>query len=203
MFEPQESAPWYRSQVLKVAAALAVAGVALTALYLTVGRRYLSGQESHYSELERHRERQRQQDAAQGAQPDAAAAQPDAAAAPPVDPNAAAAGQQTAPGAPAAPAAPQGGETSHASAPAPSGRNYWTDFRGPARDGSYTERAIKVNWPSGGLTPVWKQPVGGGFSSFVVADGVAYTIEQRRRQEVAAASRVADGRELLTNAWSG
>jgi outer membrane protein assembly factor BamB len=198
MFEPQESAPWYRSPVLKVAAVLLVAFVAVVVLYRTVGRRYLSGQESHYSELERHRERQRQQDAAQAPQAADAAAQQ--AAVPSVDPNAQ---QQPAPGAPAAPAAPQGGETSHATAPAPSSRNYWTDFRGPARDGSYAERPIKVNWPSGGLTPVWKQPVGGGFSSFVVADGVAYTIEQRRRQEVAAAYRVADGRELWTSAWGG
>ncbi|HEY9285797.1 MAG TPA: hypothetical protein VIP46_20270, partial [Pyrinomonadaceae bacterium] len=67
MFEPQESAPWYRSQVTKVAAVVLVAFVALVTLYLTVGRRYLGGQEAHYSELERHRERQRQQDAAQGA----------------------------------------------------------------------------------------------------------------------------------------
>ena len=205
MFEPQESAPWYRSPVLKVAAVVLVAFVALLTLYFTVGRRYISGQESHYSELERHREQQRQRDAAQGAQgaqADAAAAQQAAAAAASVDPNAPQ--QQAAPGAPAAPAAPPGGETSHAAAPAPAGgRNYWTDFRGPARDGAYAEGPIKVNWPSGGLTPVWKQPVGGGFSSFVVADGVAYTIEQRRRQEVAAAYRVADGRELWTTAWNG
>ena len=201
MFEPQESAPWYRSQVLKVAVALLVAGVVLVALYRLVGRRYLSGQESHYSELERHRAQQRQQqDAAQPADAADAAQQ---AAAPAVDPNAQQQ-QQAAPGAPAGAAVPQGGEASHATAPAPAGgRNYWTDFRGPARDGSYSERAIKVNWPSGGLTPVWKQPVGGGFSSFVVADGVAYTIEQRRSQEVATAYRVTDGRELWANAWSG
>ena len=201
MFEPQESAPWYRSQVLKVAVALMVAGVVLVVLYRTVGRRYLSGDESHYSELERHRAQQRQQGDAQAVPAADAAAAQQAAAAPSVDPNAATAGQQPAPG---ASAAPQGGEASHASAPAPSGgRNYWTDFRGPARDGAYAERAIKVNWPSGGLTPVWKQPVGGGFSSFVVADGVAYTIEQRRSQEVATAYRVADGRELWATAWAG
>jgi outer membrane protein assembly factor BamB len=203
MFEPQETAPWYRSPVVKVAGVVLAAFVALAALYLTVGRRFLGSNEAHYSELERHRERQRQQDAAQSAQAGAADAAQQAAAAPSVDPNAAHAQQQPAPAAPGAPAAPQGGETSHATAPAPSGRNYWTDFRGPARDGSYRERAIKVNWPSGGLVPVWKQPVGGGFSSFVVADGVAYTVEQRRRQEVAAAYRVADGRELWTNAWGG
>jgi len=206
MFEPQESEPWYRSSMLKVSAVVFVALVAVAALYLTVGRRYLFGNDAHYSELERHRAQQRQQDAAQGAQAaqaDAATAAQQAAAAPSADPSAPNAQQQPAPGAPAPPAAPQGGETSHAAAPGPATRNYWTDFRGPGRDGNYSERAIKVNWPSGGLTPVWKQPVGGGFSSFVVADGVAYTIEQRRRQEVVAAYRVSDGRELWTAGWGG
>jgi outer membrane protein assembly factor BamB len=48
---------------------------------------------------------------------------------------------------------------------------------------------------------MWKQPIGDGFSSFVVADGVAYTIEQRRQQEVVAAYQVETGRELWTRAW--
>ena len=39
-------------------------------------------------------------------------------------------------------------------------------------------------------------PAGGGYSSFSVADGVAYTIEQRRGQEVVAAYNVETGREL-------
>lgn len=78
---------------------------------------------------------------------------------------------------------------------------YWTDFRGPARDGHYRERSIRTNWPAAGLTPIWKQPVGGGYASFVVARGRAFTIEQRGPQEVAAAYDVATGRELWINAW--
>ncbi len=46
-----------------------------------------------------------------------------------------------------------------------------------------------------------EQPSGGGYSSFSVADGVAYTIEQRRSQEVVAAYNVETGRELWTHAW--
>ena len=49
----------------------------------------------------------------------------------------------------------------------------------------------------------WKQPVGAGYASFVVADGRAFTIEQRRNQEVAAAYDVQTGREIWTNAWNG
>jgi outer membrane protein assembly factor BamB len=79
---------------------------------------------------------------------------------------------------------------------------YWTDFRGPRRDGHYTEAAIDTNWPSTGLTPIWKQPVGGGYASFVVARGRAFTIEQRAAEEVVAAYDVGTGRELWTTSWT-
>jgi outer membrane protein assembly factor BamB len=78
---------------------------------------------------------------------------------------------------------------------------FWTNFRGPNRDGHYTERPIRTQWPSGGLTPLWKQPIGGGYASFVIANGRAFTIEQRGKQEVATAYDVRTGRELWTTAW--
>ena len=31
---------------------------------------------------------------------------------------------------------------------------YWTDFRGPNRDGRYTQSQIRTDWPIDGLTPV-------------------------------------------------
>ena len=68
---------------------------------------------------------------------------------------------------------------------------YWTDFRGPNRDGHYRERPILTHWPADGLKPMWKQPVGGGYASFVIAGGRAFTIEQRGPQEVVAAYDVA------------
>ncbi len=78
---------------------------------------------------------------------------------------------------------------------------FWTDFRGPRRDGRYDERPIRTHWPAGGLTPMWKQPVGGGYASFSIARGRAFTIEQRGGDEVVAAYDVVTGRELWTNAW--
>ena len=78
---------------------------------------------------------------------------------------------------------------------------YWTDFRGPHRDGLYTETAIRTDWPDSGLEPLWIQPVGGGYASFAVADGRAFTIEQRRDEEVVAAYDVDTGTELWTYAW--
>jgi len=88
-------------------------------------------------------------------------------------------------------------------APAAVAHAYWTDFRGPTRDGHYRERPILTTWPAGGLKPIWKRPVGGGYASFVIARGRAFTIEQRGAQEVVAAYDPATGRELWTNAWAG
>jgi outer membrane protein assembly factor BamB len=78
---------------------------------------------------------------------------------------------------------------------------YWTEFRGPKRDGVYDEMDILTTWPAQGLPQLWKQPVGGGYASFVVARGMAFTIEQRRNQEVVAAYDLKTGRELWTNSW--
>lgn len=81
-------------------------------------------------------------------------------------------------------------------------RGRWTDFRGPARDGRYPG-PVRTAWPSGGLPVLWKQPVGLGYASFVAADGRAFTIEQRRGNEVVAAYDLDTGREVWTNAWAG
>jgi len=86
---------------------------------------------------------------------------------------------------------------------APSGSTYWTDFRGPARDGRYDEQPVLATWPAAGLTPLWKQPIGGGYASFAVAEGRAFTIEQRRASEAVVAYDLRTGRELWTSSWPG
>ena len=101
---------------------------------------------------------------------------------------------------PSASVAASPGQTASAQ-PAPS-RNYWTNFRGPKRDGKYDETPVSTNWPANGLPVIWKQPVGVGHSSFSVADGKAYTIEQRRNQEVVAAYDLGTGRELWAQKWN-
>jgi outer membrane protein assembly factor BamB len=73
---------------------------------------------------------------------------------------------------------------------------YWTDFRGPNRAGVYGQTEIDGVWPSAGLPRLWKQPVGGGYASFTVGEGRAYTIEQRRDREAVTAYDVPTGREL-------
>ena len=77
----------------------------------------------------------------------------------------------------------------------------WPGFRGPNRDGHYDGQPIATNWPAGGLHPLWKQPIGGGYASFAVAGGRAFTIEQRRDREAVTAYDVETGRELWATAY--
>lgn len=173
MFEQQKDGPWYKSTTVIIGVLVVVV---LAAVGAFVYFRRSGENEAHFAALEQHR----QQQAAQ-----APAAAPAATVAPVVE---------ASPGASPSPGA--------ATPAATTGRNYWTTFRGPKRDGNYEATQILTSWPSGGLSPVWKQPVGLGFASFAIADGRAYTIEQRRRQEVVAAYDIGTGREVWTQAWN-
>ena len=84
----------------------------------------------------------------------------------------------------------------------PVGKANWTGFRGPHGDGEYREHSILTNWPAGGLRLLWKQPCGGGYSSFAMVDGRAFTIEQRLGNEVIVAYDIETGGELWTNGWA-
>lgn len=97
--------------------------------------------------------------------------------------------------------AAQPAKTAAVAAPLKLPAAYWTDFRGPGRDGRYGELKIDTHWPAEGPRLLWRQPVGGGYASFVIADGRAFTIEQRRNQEVVAAYEVETGHELWTHGW--
>jgi outer membrane protein assembly factor BamB len=48
---------------------------------------------------------------------------------------------------------------------------------------------------------MWRKPLGGGRASFAIADGRAFTIEQRSRNEAVVAYDVMTGKELWANAW--
>src|SRR5215210_7013608 len=78
--------------------------------------------DAHYAELEKHRQQQ--------------AAQPASSTSPAVAAS------------PVPSASVTGSPTATATAPAeqaPAGRNYWTNFRGPKRDGKYDETTVSTN----------------------------------------------------------
>lgn len=78
----------------------------------------------------------------------------------------------------------------------------WPGFRGPKRDSHYDEKPILTDWPVQGLKLLWRQPCGGGYSSFAIAHGGAFTIEQRRDSEVAVAYDFNTGHETWKCAWA-
>jgi outer membrane protein assembly factor BamB len=203
MFESHDSVPWYRSLAGVIGASVILPPLGIVLLWmrrgtatatkilatvgivaLGAGYVYLYMQwsakvakDAHYAALEANRADQASQSATTN------------------QPN-----TNTAPAAASATGSPTGATDEKASAHA--GRNYWTNFRGPNRDGRYEEMEVLTAWPAQGPPLLWKQPVGIGYASFVVADGRAYTIEQRRGKETAAAYDVNTGREVWTQSWN-
>jgi hypothetical protein len=53
----------------------------------------------------------------------------------------------------------------------------WPQWRGPNRDGVWSETGILESFPSGGLKIRWRAPVGLGWSSPVAAQGRVYLID--------------------------
>ena len=50
----------------------------------------------------------------------------------------------------------------------------WPQWRGPNRDGVWTESGILTSFPDKGLVPKWKVPVGLGYSSPIILNGMLY-----------------------------
>ena len=213
MFEPQESAPWYRSLTGLIAASVLIPPLGLAMLWtrrdiatskkilgtlgivlLGVGYVFLFAAWRRSSENEAVYDAVEQTSRSAGCQRGL----------PPVNQPAPANAlnsrrtprHQRLLDPPQSPAGAPETAAAHAS------RNYWTNFRGPNRDGRYDELQVLTQWPASGLVPMWKQPIGVGYASFVIADGRAHTIEQRRGQEVVTAYDVATGRELWKQGWN-
>ena len=53
----------------------------------------------------------------------------------------------------------------------------WPQFRGPRRDGTWNETGVLKSFPASGLKIRWRHPVGGGFSSPVVAQGRVFVFD--------------------------
>ena len=71
----------------------------------------------------------------------------------------------------------------------------WTQWRGPARDGSVSAKNVPAAWPET-LKQSWRVEVGEGYSSPVVADGRAFVHGRRDPEEIVAGINLADGKVL-------
>ncbi len=69
------------------------------------------------------------------------------------------------------------------------------DYRGPRRDGVVEGPALARDWSANPPRLAWRQPVGGGYASFVVVGPLVVTIEQRRENEAIVAYDFDTGRE--------
>jgi outer membrane protein assembly factor BamB len=189
------------SRLLKGAVLVLIVGIVAAALLYFAGMRivlygggrpqleFVSSADRQAAEVARHRDAQR------SAVPPAAPVTAPRAPGPAASPEGAGVGV-------VAPAAAASASTKAMMDPRSTGSTYWTGFRGPQRNGIYDQQPVLTAWPAGGPKLLWKQPVGGGYASFAVARGRAFTIEQRGPREVVAAYDVLTGRELWTNDWT-
>ncbi len=75
------------------------------------------------------------------------------------------------------------------------------EFRGPKRDGIVTGPKLARDWSSQPPKLVWRQPVGGGYASFVVDGSLLVTMEQRRDKEAIVAYDFDTGLERWVRAY--
>ena len=69
----------------------------------------------------------------------------------------------------------------------------WTQWRGPARDGSVSGKNVPTKWPDS-LQRTWRVEIGEGYSSPIVAGGRVFVHGRRDPEEVVAAINLADGK---------
>ena len=71
----------------------------------------------------------------------------------------------------------------------------WTQWRGPARDGSVPDKNTPAAWPEA-WQQKWRVEIGEGYSSPVVAGGRAFVHARRDPEEIVTAVNLADGKIL-------
>jgi outer membrane protein assembly factor BamB len=76
----------------------------------------------------------------------------------------------------------------------------WPQYLGPNRDATLPGPRLARDWSSRPPKRVWRQPIGAGWSSFAVADGLAVTQEQRDGDELVVAYDFATGKPRWSHA---
>lgn len=74
--------------------------------------------------------------------------------------------------------------------------NDWPGFRGPLRDGIFRAGSIRIDWDENPPKELWRHPVGRGWSSFAVVNGLAFTQEQRDSGEAIVCYDVETGEQV-------
>jgi outer membrane protein assembly factor BamB len=85
-----------------------------------------------------------------------------------------------------------------AKAPAPKAEVIapWTQWGGPHRNFHTEASGLKDTWPATGPRVIWKRPLGEGYSSPAVENGVLYTMYGKPREEVVVAANAETGATL-------
>lgn len=76
----------------------------------------------------------------------------------------------------------------------------WTQWGGPHRNFCTEASGLKGTWPAGGPRVIWKRPLGEGYSSPIVENGIVYTMYGKPRQEVVIAANADTGVTLWEHA---
>jgi outer membrane protein assembly factor BamB len=69
----------------------------------------------------------------------------------------------------------------------------WTQWRGPARDGTVSTKNTPAAWPES-LQRMWRVEIGEGYSSPVVSGGRVFVHGRRDPEEIVASINLADGK---------
>jgi len=77
----------------------------------------------------------------------------------------------------------------------------WPQWRGPRRDGVSDEAGLRTDWAQAPPPVVWKQPIGGGYSSVAVADGRLYTMDKQGNDERVLCLDAGTGKELWAHRY--